>query len=156
MANPGQGKSDIDVLLAPPHIFKVAGEELRMQALPIKRLLQVVKYVQDNADLLDKLSEFVDEKNQQEGKKLDIIGFLDSEIYRRLNGLVRLLFDKATAEKLTDEWCGEHLSNAHYAGFIRKAIEQNELDWLFQKARELMGAQMGGLLRTKLGQGPGA
>lgn len=147
MAAPGIA-GDVGVLLPPPHVLKVGGEELRLQALPVKRLLAVVQYIQDNADLLDKMGTVFD------GDKVNLVGFLEGEVYKRLNGLLRLLYDKATAEKMTDEWCGEHLSNAHYAVILRAAMKQNQLEWFFQKAGEFLGAQFGDFLRKAVAETP--
>lgn len=144
--------SDVGILLPQPFVLRVGGEELRMQALPVKRLLGVVQYIQNNKDLLDKLQAMLGEAGAEDAKSFDIVGFLDGEVYRRLNGLVRLLYDKATAEKMTDEWCGEHMSNAHYAVILKNAIRQNQLDTLFQMAKEFMGRKFGEFLRQRMEQ----
>ena len=142
--------NDVNVLIPPPHIFRVGGEELRLQALPVKRLLAVVQYVQDNVDLLDKLSAL---DKPGEGAKFNVAEFLEADVYRRMNGLIRLLFDKATAEKMTDEWCLEHLSNAHYWAIIQKALQQNQLEGLFRKAGEFLGQRFSAFLRQFGDQG---
>jgi len=144
-------KNDVNVLLPQPCVFRVGGEELRLQALPVKKLLGVVQYVQDNADLLDKLSDIGDSKD---GKKVDVVGFLTTEVCGRANGLLRLLFDKATTDKLTDEWCADHLSTAHYVAIVRKAIEQNQLDGLFRWAGGFLGQRMETVLRRGVNQEP--
>ena len=143
--------SDVGVLIPEPHIFKVGGEELRLQVLPIKRLLGVIQYIQGNADLIDKAAGIF---APEEGEGITVVGFLEGEVYRRLNGLLRLLFDKATAAKLTDEWCLDHLSNAHYAAIITKAIQQNQLEGLFLRAKEYLGSKLGAYLRQAISQEP--
>ena len=136
--------NDVNVLIPPPHVFRVGGYELRLQALPVKRLLAVVQYVQDNADLLDKLGGL-----DKPGEKFNVAEFLEGDVYRRLNGMIRLLFDKPTAELMTDEWCLEHLSNAHYWAIFQKALQQNQLEGLFRKAEEFLGQRFSAFLRQQ-------
>ena len=149
--NGNTGAADIKALIPQPHIFKIGGAELRLQALPVRRLLAVVQYVQDNADLMDKLA-MIDQPSG-EGGGVNVVGFLETEVYRRLNGLTRLLFDKATGELLTDDWCAEHMSNAHYAAIFRVAIQQNQLDWIFQRAGEFLAQKLDAALRQAAYQG---
>lgn len=144
------GAGDVGILLPSPFVLRIAGEELRLQALPVKRLLAAVQYVQDNSDLLDKLGSL----DQADGGGMKLVPFLEGEVYRRLNGLLRLLFDKATAEKMTDDWCAEHLSNAHYMVIFKKVIEQNQLAWLFQRAGEYLGRKLEAALRQTDSQAP--
>ncbi len=140
--------NDVNVLIPPPYVFRVGGEELRLQALPVKRLLGVVQYIQGNVDLLDKMQSL-----DEPGALNNVAELLNEQVYKRMSGLIRLLFDKTTADKMTDEWCMEHLSNAHYAAILKKAIEQNQLDWLFQRAKEYLGHNSEMVLRRMALQG---
>ena len=129
-------QADIDALLKDVALFRIGGHEFRLQPLPIKKLLAVIKYLEANVDLLDKAKAI---GGDPAAGGVSVSGFLDAEVYRRLNALLRLLFTQEQAEKLTDDWCAEHLSNAHYRAFVEAALKQNQLDGLFRWAQALMG-----------------
>lgn len=138
---------DVNALIPKPTMLRVGGEELRLQALPIKRLLIVVRYIESNVDVLDSLQK-IGKKKEEGGASVSEL--LEGEVYKRINGFIRLLFSKEDAAKLTDEWCSEHLSNAHYVAIIETVIKQNRLDGLFQKAKEMIGGNVAAALRQTM------
>lgn len=138
--------SDIDVLMPKPFIHKVAGEELRQQALPIRKLLLVVQFVEKNSDLLNKF-QLLGKSEEDGGVALSTI--LEKDVYTRVNSLIRLLLP-GHEDLLTDDWCLDHLSNAHYFAIIKTALVQNQLYELFNKAKDLVGPAMAEVFRQNM------
>ncbi len=136
--------SELDVLIPDPKIYRVGAEELRVAPLPVKQVLRVAKFVQAN---------FKDiEKFKLDSENLDVASLLEGEVYTRLNALLRLIIP--TSEKvLTDEWCSDHLTNAHYRAIIVCAMKQNEVMELFQKARGFFATGMAQALARQTGRG---
>jgi hypothetical protein len=138
--------SDVEVLIPAPAIYRIAGEDFRLAPLPVKRLLAVVRFVQTNLKDLDQCQAALVEGG-------DLPALLEGGVYKRLNELLRLLFWNDRPERLTDEWCGDHLSNAHYKAFIVTALRQNELYELFLRAKDFMTISVGRVLRQEKAQG---
>ena len=130
---------DLDVIVPTPKTFKVGGEEIRVQPLPVKRLIAVVKFVEQNAGLLNNVEEML---------RGGISTALETEVYPRLNRLLRLVVTPVEAHMfLTDDWCAEHMSNSHYRAVLMTVIKQNELETVFLKAKAFLGVHMTGALR---------
>ena len=130
---------DEDILVPVPQLWKIGGEELRQAPLPTRRLLEVVRYVEKNLDVIDKA---------QGASLTSVSGFAEAEVFPRLNGLLRLLFwDERQRALLTDEWCADHLTPAHYRAIVVCALKQNELWGFFQKAKEFLGGRVAQALR---------
>lgn len=130
---------DEDVLIPVPVVFKLGAHEIRVTPLPVKRLKELIRAVEANKDVFDKL-----------GKILEVgVGdFLEQEVYHRANALLRLVVSPKDAHAfLTDEWCDEHLTNAHYRAIFMTVLKQNELHGVFLKAKEFLGANIDGTLR---------
>ncbi len=139
-------ESDIDVLIPKPALYRVAGEELRQQVLSIRKMLAVIQFVEKNADLLDQFK-LMGKPTDQGGKSISAI--LEQDVYTRLNVLIRLLLP-GHEKTLTDDWCMEHLSNAHYYAIIKTALVQNQLYELFTRAKDLMGPTMVAAFRQSM------
>lgn len=132
-------QEDLAVLVPAPKVFKVGGEEIRVQPLPVKRLIAVIKFVEQNADLLSRAEEVL---------KAGVSTALETEVYPRLNKMIRLVVTPVDRhEFLTDEWCAEHMSNSHYRAVLMTVIRQNELEAVFSKAKAFLGVHMDGALR---------
>lgn len=145
-------QEEVAALVPQPVVFRVAGEELRLAPLPVRRLLQVIQYVEKNYDLLEK-AKTIGQPEAEGGQSIS--KFLEAEVYGRLNGLLRLLFGEAGNSKLlTDDWCAEHLSNAHYRAFIVTAMKQNQLDALFNQAKAFLGGHVAEALRQARAETP--
>jgi len=128
-----------DALIPKPEIFRLGGEELSLAPLPIKRLVEIVRYVEDNFKEL----QTIDLTKAMEG---GVAAMMEGTVYVKMNALVRLLFpDKA--EKLTDEWCSDHMTNAHYRAIFITMLRQNQLYELFQMAKGLVIQKVGESLR---------
>ena len=137
-----QVTADEDVLIPVPHIFKISDVELRLAPLPVKDVLKIVKYIKGQQDILEKFS------GKDPKADLDIDKFLQDDIFKRLNGLLRLMFTEVGGRKyLTDQWCEEHLTPAHYRAFIVVFLKQNQLWEVFLAAKGMLGKNMGEALR---------
>lgn len=143
--------TDLDALMPKPFILKAGGEEFRIAPIPVKKLMEAVRYVESNYDILDKAQALGFPENEG---GVTLASFIGKEVYARLNGLIRIILSKEDAEKLTDEWCENNLSNAHYRAFLVKAIEVNHLDGIFHKAKEILGASMEASLRRMMQKEP--
>jgi len=134
--------SDEDVLIPQPAIFKVADKEVRIAPLSVRRVKEVIRAVENNKDLVEKLPTIMD---------VGVVVFLDGEVYRRLNEFVRLVVSPKEAHAfLTDEWCEDHLTNSHYRAFFMTVLKQNELYGVFLKAKAFIGANVDGALRQAM------
>lgn len=142
--------NDVMALIPKPSIVKVGGEELRLHVLPIRKVLEISRFVEENVDILEKFGKLGQPK---EKGGLSVSEILEQEVYKRLNALLRILFNEQDAAKLTDEWCLEHLSNAHYFAIFKTAIQQNQLEGLFSKAKEFLGERITAALRQAQDQG---
>jgi hypothetical protein len=138
--------SDLDVLVPKPFIHKVAGEELRQQALPIRKLIAVVRFVESNKDLFEKF-QLLGKTDDAGG--LSFSALLEKDVYTRVYALLRMLLPDQE-KLLTDEWCMDHLSNAHIVAIMKTALVQNELNDLFTKAKDLLGPTFLQLLRQNM------
>ena len=133
---------DEDVLIPAPAVFKLGGKEIRVVPLPVRRVKELIRAVEANKDLLDKLPKIME---------VGVGNFMDQEVYKRCNEFVRLVVSPANAhEFLTDEWCEEHLTNAHYRAIFMTVLKQNELYGFFLKAKAFMAANMDGALRQAI------
>ncbi len=133
---------DEDVLIPVPAIFKLGGKEIRIVPLSIRRVKELIRAVESNKDLFDKLPKIME---------IGVGEFLDQEVYKRFNGLVRLVVSPAAAhEFMTDEWCEENMTNAHYRAIFMTVLKQNELHGVFLKAKAFMGANVEGALRQAM------
>lgn len=140
MTNTSPMLDELSVLIPEPRIFKFAdGKEIRVQALPSGRVLKIIRFVVSNKDLLDKL----------QGSAFDDPAvFIEGEIYKRINALVRLVVTPADKhEFMTDEWCLDHMTHAHYRAIMNTVLEQNEMKTVFQKAKSFVGAFVVNALR---------
>ena len=138
-----------DIIVPPPAIFRISDKELRLAPLPAKRLLEVVRYVETTKDLPDVLAAAF--KADGEGKRKALADLLQTDVLPRLNGLLRLLFWQQEKE-LTDDWCFDHLSLAHYVTFCRMALVQNQLHDVFQVAKGVAGQFIMATLRSRMPQ----
>lgn len=133
---------DEDVMIPAPALFKIADKEIRIMPLPVKRVKELVRSVEKNQDLLSKLNSIME---------IGVADFLDQEVYKRLNELVRLVVSPTSAhEFMTDEWCENNLTNAHYRAFFMTVLKQNELHGLFLKAKAFLGANIDEALRQAM------
>lgn len=137
--------SDLDALIPKPVIYKMAGTELRQAPLAIHKLLAVVRYVESNYDVLEKFQQLG--KPAEEGG-LSIPQLLEGDLYPRLNGLLRLLLP-GHETLLTDEWCTNFMTNAHYAAILKTALVQNQLYEVFTRARGFVVPALEAALRRK-------
>ena len=135
----GTPEKDLDTLVPETIIFKVMGEELRLAPLPNRRLLEVVRFIEKNFDVLSKAKGL--------GEGLNVSTFLEDEVLKRLNELMRLLFWNNKPERFTDEWCGDNLSLGHYRAIGMAFLRQNELYSLFQLAKGAMAQRVEAALR---------
>ena len=134
---------DEDVLIPDPILFKVGGEELRLAPLPVKRLTGILRFVETHVKTLEKL-------NLEDATQDGLAGFMEAEVFARLNELLRLLFVTEREQKLlTDDWCADHLSLAHYRAIVMAALKQNELHGLFLRAKGFLGQRMEAALRPR-------
>lgn len=134
--------TDEDVLIPTPKVWKISDKELVLRPLPVKDVLKIVKYVKDQQDLFDKFKEM--DKNTP----INIEELIKQDVFGRLNGLLRLMFKPGDGrDVLTDEWCENHLTPAHYRAFIVTMLKQNELWHVFLKAKGLLGKNMEDALR---------
>ena len=130
---------DEAVLVPEPKIFKVGGKEIRVAPLPVKRLLGVMKFVENNKDLVEKINGIME---------VGISGFMEQEVYRRLNELIRMVVSpKEAHEFMTDEWCLDYMTNAHYRAIVMTVLQQNELYDVFLKAKAFLGGHIQEALR---------
>jgi len=130
---------DEDVLIPAPAVFKLGGKEIRIVPLPMRRIKELIRAVEANKDLIDKLPKIME---------IGVGEFLDKEVFNRSNALLRLVVSPTSAhEFLTDEWCEEHLTPAHYRAIFMTVLKQNELHGVFLKAKAFMGANMEVALR---------
>ena len=135
---------DEDVLIPTPAVFKLGGQEIRIVPLSIRRVKELIRAVEGNKDLFDKLPNII---------AIGVGEFLDQEVYKRLNGLVRMAVSPSGAhEFLTDEWCEEHMTHAHYRAIFMTVLKQNELHGVFLQAKDFMGKHMDEALRQATAQ----
>ncbi|MBS3927802.1 MAG: hypothetical protein KGZ65_04340 [Sphingomonadales bacterium] len=133
---------DEDVLIPVPVVFRLGAHEIRVTPLPVRRVKELIRAVEGHKDLLEKLPQVL---------QIGVETFLDKEIYKRLNALVRLVVSPASAhEFMTDEWCEENMTHAHYRAIFMTVLKQNELHGVFLKAKAFLGANMDGALRQAL------
>lgn len=133
---------DEDVLIPVPAVFKLGGQEIRVVPLPVRRVKELIRAVESNKDLLDKLPGIME---------IGVCDFLDKEVYKRLNSFMRLVVTPASAhEFMTDEWCENNLTHAHYRAIFMTVLKQNELHGVFLKAKDFMGMHVGGALRQAM------
>ena len=132
-------QDDLAVLVPAPAIFRVGGQEIRIAPLPVKRLVGLIKFVEQNKDLLDKLNDVL---------QVGIVTTLETEFYPRVNALLRLVVSPASGHAfLTDEWCSDNLTNAHYRAMFMTVLRQNELEQVFLKAKAFLGIYVENALR---------
>jgi hypothetical protein len=136
---------DLETLVPKPVIHRIAGQEIRQAPIPMKRLLEVIRYVEGNTDLLGTLDK-IGKPADQGG--VSISQFFEGDLCKRINALVRLLLP-GHEQTLTDEWCLEHLSMAHYVAFVRVGLVQNQLYEVFTRAKGLIMRNMDEALRQK-------
>lgn len=127
-------KSELEALIPAPHIHRISDREMRQAPLKIKQLLAVVKYVETHYKVFDKFRMLG--KPKEEGG-VSVSELLEGDVYLRLNELMRLLLPAHAAE-LTDDWCFEHLTNAHYWAFLKVALVQNKLNDVFTRAQGMI------------------
>ena len=135
--------SEIDVLIPRPVLYKMAGEELRQVVLPGRKVLAVIRFVEENIDVLTKFQSMGKSK-EEGGMKLSEI--LETQVVLKLNELSRLLLPES-AKVMTDEWCLEHLGPAHYVAFVKTALVQNQLWDVFTRVKGFVSASMEASLR---------
>lgn len=134
-------QTDEDVLVPGARTYKVGGQEIRVEPLSIARLTGLVRRVEEQKDLLDKLGKF---------EEVGAAAFIEQEA-PRLAGLLRLVVSPPAAhEFLTDQWCFEHLGLAHYKAIAMCVVEQNGLKPVFSLAKDFVGAFAGKALRQAL------
>jgi hypothetical protein len=133
---------DEDVLIPAPAIFRLGDKEIRIMPLPVRRVKELIRAIESNKDIFDKLPKIME---------VGVGEFLDQEVYKRFNSFLRLVVSPASAhEFMTDEWCEENLTNAHYRAIFMTVLKQNELHGVFLKAKDFMSVHMGGALRQAL------
>lgn len=133
--------TDEDVLVPAARTYRVGGQEIRVEPLPIKRLTGLVRHVEQQKDLFEKLG------------KIEEVGpaaFLEAEA-PRLAGMLRLVVSPQDKHAfLTDEWCAENLSLAHYKAVAMCVVDQNGLRPVFSLAKDFVGGFVGQALRRTL------
>ncbi len=86
--------------------------------------------------------------------EVGVSAFLENEVYKRLNDLLRLVVSPVDKHAfLTDEWCGNNLSNAHYRAIFMTVLRQNELESVFIKAKDFLALHVEGSLRQAVQSG---
>ncbi len=130
---------DEDVLIPAPAIFRLGDKEIRIVPLPTRRVKELIRAVEKNKDVFDKLPQIME---------IGVGDFLSQEVYVRVNSLLRMVVSPATAhEFLTDEWCDDNMTHAHYRAIFMTVLKQNELYDVFLKAKGFVGSHMGTAFR---------
>ena len=137
---------DNDPLMPRPTVLKVKAKEIRIAPLSNRELLNAVKYVRDNYEILEKFSN-VGKPAEEGGVEFDEV--IEKEVLPKVNTLVRMV--STGTKDLDDEWFITNLGPAHYRAIGTAFLKQNEAYDLFVWAKGLLGANMAQALRQAVG-----